>query len=210
MKREKISVYVLLFFAVIFFLNQTTAAQSGRKPAQNASPETTTATAETEITSQQNKKSSDVSAIKITGEIQYDSGWQKSNYLGHALDECVESLKGRPSRPLEVSKSGKMKLNDAKELAKKEAKAHVLWLGFFVKTYSVGYDYVEYVDYALLKPETGKVVMFGRIELGKTNLGNAGTVLQIPTNRRSGSQLLELKQGAREVATILKRGGWLD
>lgn len=202
-----------LFLAAIFCLYQTTTAQSGRK--KDKPPEKTEQIVKSETVKepQDDKQTEPVSAIKITGEIQYESGWHQSSYLGSALDEAVENLTGRPSRPLEVSKGKKMKLNDAKEFAKKEAKAHVLWIGFFVKSYLIGYEnieYVAYVDYALLKPTSGTVLMFGRIELGKANMGNTGTVLKIPTNGRRLTQLAQLKQGAREVAILIKRGGWLD
>lgn len=204
--------FVFAFFAIILFLNQTATAQSGRKPAQTA-PSEPTAAAKSETDTQENKKTESISAIKVTGEIQYETGKHYSNYLNRALNECVETLKGRPVRPLEVTKAGKMKLNDAKEFAKKEPEAHVLWMGFFVKSYLAGLDviqYVDYIDYAVMKPNTGKVLTYGRIELGKPNMGNAGTVLQIPSTRRRSTELSQLRQGANEIATILKRGGWLD
>lgn len=121
---QNFTYFVFVFFTVILFLNQTATAQSGRKPTQPA-PSEPTVTAESETDSQENKKAESISAIKVTGEIQYESGTHYSNYLNRALNECVESLRGRPVRPLEVTKAGKMKLNDAKEFARKETEAHV-------------------------------------------------------------------------------------
>lgn len=202
--------FLIIFFAAIFSLHQTTAAQSGRKLTAAVSPVEQSVEIKAEKDLPTDKKAALVSALKITGDIQYDSGFNRSNYLGIALKECVNNLKGRPSRPLEVVKEGGMRLNDAKELAKKETEAHVLWMGFFVKNNSYGGTFVEYVDYAVMMPQTAKILTYGRIELGQPNMGNTGTVLQIPTSRTSTSQLLQLKQGSREIANILKRGGWLD
>ena len=103
-----------------------------------------------------------------------------------------------------------MKLNDAKELAKKETDTYVLWMGFFVRNTTFGGSYVDFIDYALLKPETGNILTKGRIQPGQTSMGNTGTVLQVPDNNRPSTQLFQLKQGAHEVATLLKRGGWFD
>jgi hypothetical protein len=194
----------LLFCAVIFYSNQTTAAQSGRVKPTPTPEQTEIKTDLPEI-----EKIERISALKVTGEIQYESGTHYSTYLKHTLNECVESLNDRPSRPLEVTKVGKMKLNDAKELAKKETQAYVLWMGFFVRSYSIRYEYVEYVDYAVMRPNTGKVLVFGRIKSDEFNSGT-GPILQIPKLPTRIDELTQLKQGAREIAAILKRGGWLD
>lgn len=196
----------LFFFAVIFCSNQTAAAQSGKvKPTPAPSPEQT----ETKAVFQEIERTERISAIKVTGEIQYESGTHYSTYLKHTLNECVESLNDRPSRALEVTKVGKMKLNDAKELAKKETETYVLWMGFFVRSYSIRYEYVEYVDYAVMRPNTGKVLVFGRIKMDEINSGTE-PILQIPKLPARIDELTQLKQGAREIAAILKRGGWLD
>lgn len=125
MRKEKFTLsyalyFSLIFFAVIVFLPHTIPAQSGRvKPIPTPMPEQT----ETKTGSPETKQNERVSALKVTGEIQYETGWSKSNYLSVALKECVNTLKARPQRAIEVAKTDKMKLNDAKELAKKEYEA---------------------------------------------------------------------------------------
>lgn len=201
--------FLIISLALIFCLFQTAAAQSGRK--KDKPPETPEQPSAVETTndSQNKKQTEQISSLKIAGELQYDSGWTKSTYLGSVLEECADNFQGRPGEPLKVEKVGKMKLNDAKELAKKESDAYVLWMGFFVRNTTYG-SYVDFVDYALLKPATGKVLTYGRIQPGRTSMGNTGTVLQVPINKKAPTELSQLKQGAREVATLLKRGGWFD
>ena len=125
------------------------------------------------------------------------------------LDECVNNFQGRPSEPLKVTKAGKMKLNEAKALAKKEDDTYVLWMGFFIGNKSYGLS-VDFVDYAVLMPKTGKVLTYGRIQPGQTSMANTGTILQVPINKKATTLVSQLIQGANEVATLLKRGGWFD
>lgn len=70
--------------------------------------------------------------------------------------------------------------------------------------------YIDSVQYAVIKPKTAKVLTRGQIEPGQNQIGNPGGVLQIPTNRRRTSALSEMKNGARQIASILLHGGWLS
>lgn len=198
--------FLIVSLALIFCLSQSAPAQSGRK--KDKPPEKPEQISTTET--QDEKPTERIKALKIAGEFQYDSGWNYTTALGSVLDECVNNLQGRPGEPLKVEKVGKMKFNDAKALAKKETETYVLWMGFFIRNVPLGDSYVDFIDYAVLKPETGKILTKGRIQPGASSMGNTGTILKVPVNKKAPTRSSQLYQGAREVATLLKRGGWFD
>ena len=97
---------------------------------------------------------------------------------------------------------------EAKEQAKKETDKFILWFGFAAKDDGYGNMYIDFIQYAVIKPKTAKVLTRGQVKPGQIQY--PGGVTQIPTVRRRMSSLSEMKDGARQIAAILLRGGWLN
>lgn len=207
---EKKREYLLIFCAVAALcFSQTAAAQSGRrsskilavpKPPVAAAPAADAQTAEPSVS---------VSSIIVAGEIQHDYAFFRSTYLDSTLKECIDSLKARPPASLELSKGGSMTFNEAKERAKKETTAFVLWMGFVAKDDGIGNMSIDYIEYALLKPQTAKPLTSGRVDPGQSFVVGQGGVLRLPSRPKRPSALSQMKAGAREIAGNLLHGGWL-
>jgi hypothetical protein len=209
-----------LFFCVlaIFCFYQTTAAQSGRRikkndasSKQNAPVESKSIETEKEI--QKDEAKVRISSLIVVGEVQHNFTYYNSNTIDIALKECVRMLQSSQKSVSQIAKgSGKLSYKEAKELAEKEAVVFVLWLGFSAKDDGYGNMYIESLQYAVLTPKTARIVTRGEIDPGENKIvTSSGGVLQVPTGRKSSATaLLQMKQGAREIAAILIRGGWLD
>lgn len=199
----------------IFCFYQTTAAQSGRRPQKKNDSVEQTAPVESEQSNTETEiKETDapvrISSLTVVGEVQHNFNYYKSNDVDIALKEFISFLKFSSKSVPQLTKGGKMNYSEAKEQAKKETDIFILWLGFSAKDDGYGNMYIDSVQYAVIKPKTAKVLTRGQIEPGQTGVGNPGGVLQVPTVRRRTSALSEMKNGARQIAAILLRGGWLD
>lgn len=208
-----------LFFCVLAIVCfcQITAAQSGRRINKNtvssepkAPPETKST--ETENEARKNETPVRISSLIVVGEVQHNFTYYNSNEIDIALKELVRMLKSSPKSPSEITKGGgKIGYKEAKEQAKKETETFVLWLGFVAKDDGYGNMYIASLQYAVIMPQTAKILTRGEIDPGQNQVVTSGGVLQIPTGRRnSATALLQMKQGARRIAGILLRGGWLD
>jgi hypothetical protein len=213
-----------LFFCVlaILFGSQTTVAQSRRVPQKNP-PSTDKNTGSTEQTApveakpakievddEEDKSPVRILSLMIVGEVQHNFAYYNSNEMDIALKECLRTLKSASKSPPLLTRGDKMNYTEAKERAKKETDTFILWLSFAAKIDGAGNMYIDFIQYAVIKPKTGKVMTRGQVTPGQTQIGNPGSVLRIPTVRRRTSSLLEMKDGARQIAGILLRGGWLD
>ena len=208
----------LLFFCVtaIFCFYQTTAAQSGRvikkadSSGQKASVEAKSTNAENDV--QKDQSPVRISSLIVVGEVQHNFAYYKSNDIDIALKELVRTLKSSPKSVLEITKGdGKTNYKKAKERAEKETDKFVLWLGFSAKDDGYGNMYFDSVQYAVLTPKTAKVVTRGQVQPKQNGVLSSGGVLNIPKTRQSSAtDLLQMKQGAREIAGILLHCGWLD
>ena len=203
--------FYLLFFctAVIVCLYQSTTAQSGRRNKKEVSAPEPAVKVETKKETPTEEPSVRITSLKVVGEVQHDNTYYSSNELGSALKEFERWVKiSKPS--FEISRSGKMEFNEAKEQAEKETEIFVLWIGFVTKNDNYGSMYLEFVEYAVLTPKTGKRLTSGRIEPGQNTLGNPGGVLRSPGQRKKTFVHIQMREGVRELAAILVRGGWLD
>lgn len=208
-----------LFFCVLAIVcfYQITAAQSGRRINKNTAPSgqkapPETKSTETENEAQQNETPVRISSLIVVGEVQHNFAYYNSNQIDIALKELVRMLKSSPKSPSEITKGGgKINYKEAKEQAKKETDTFVLWLGFAAKDDGYGNMYIASLQYAVLMPKTAKVLTRGEIDPGQNKVVTSGGVLQIPAGRKNpATALLQMKQGARQIAGILLRGGWLD
>jgi hypothetical protein len=207
-----------LFFCVllIFCFYQTVAAQSGRRINKNPSSVQQNApieakSTETEQDAPTNEMPVQISSMIVVGEVQHNFKLYKSNEIDVTLKECVTMLKSSSKALSEITKgSGKMGYKEAKELARKEIDTFVLWIGFSAKDDGYGNMYIDTVQYALLTPETAKVVTRGEIQPKQNGVLSSGGVLNIPNGRRISIAMLQMRDGAREIVGILLRGGWLD
>lgn len=145
----------------------------------------------------------------VVGEIQHDYAVFRSTYLGGALEECVDELKTHSKPRLNASKGGKLNFTEAQKRARKETDIYVLWIGFVVKDNGLGRATVDFIDYAVLIPQTGKRLTYGRVSPEQTSVVAQGGVLNLPPRSRRSSVSAALDAGARQIADILIRGGWL-
>lgn len=212
-----------MFFCVlaIFCFYQTIAAQSGRRINKNPASSQQSAPveskpAEIEKETEKEKVQTDetpvrISSLIVVGEVQHNFQYYKSNQIDTALEECVRMLKSSSKSLSKITKGGgKISYNKAKEQAEEEADTFVLWLGFSAKDDGYGNMYIESVQYAVLTPKTAKILTRGEIDPGQNKVVTSGGVLQIPTGRRNAATaLIQMKLGARQIAAILLRGGWL-
>jgi len=196
-------------------LHVTIAAQSRQQKKANTVSTEQTVPVETKSPEtddkKDDKKKERILALKVVGELQHNLGYYKSNDLDNALKEFVRSVKDYSKTTMEITKGGKMTYTEAKEQAKKEAGMYYLWLGYSAKADSYGNAYLDFVQYAIIKPETAEIVTRGQIEPYRNRLPTpGGGTVKLPTASRSWNLLLDMKTGARNVAEILMRDGWID
>ena len=208
-----------LFFCItaIFCFYQTTAAQSGRRVVKKAESSGQQSPVESKSTNTENDVREDESPVRISslivvGEVQHNFAYYNSNDIDIALKELVRTLKSSTKPVPEITRGdGKTNYKKAKERAEKETDKFVLWLGFSAKDDGYGNMYFDSVQYAVLTPKTAKVVTRGQIQPKQNGVLSSGGVLNIPKTRQSSAtNLLQMKQGVREIAGILLHGGWLD
>jgi hypothetical protein len=195
---------------------QSVDAQSGRHRPGPAPASTPPVAAEPSKAPEVTEKQADnpnvkVTSILVAGQIFHPYAYYNSSFLDSAMKECVKALK---AHPVGAAKAGKMEFEKAKELAKKESEVVVLWLGFETKDDGYGNQYLEYVDYAVLLPQTAKILTQGRIKPGEASPAiTSGGVLSLPrrTTRSSPVQAdLQMRFVADEVVNRLTLGGWID
>jgi hypothetical protein len=208
----------LALLAFVLFGVQNVGAQSGRLvsvPTPSPTPNVITTTKETAATDDETSliKPSDVSisTLLVAGEIIHDNLYYKSNDLDNALKECARYLR-ESHKPVNATKIGKLNYTDAKERAKTETDAYVLWISFVSKTDGYGNMRIDYADYGILMPKTGKRLMNGRIKAGERSVVATGGILGLPQNRTRSSAAalrLEMREIVRQIPEILIHGGWL-
>jgi len=217
--------YCCLVFCVlaIFCFCQAAPAQSRRVPQKNApatdknapsteqtAPVVESKSAETKDEIQADPTPVRISSLLLVGEVQHDFTYYKSNDIDNAMKEFIRFLELiSKSTPQMTRGSGKMSYTQAKEQAQKETGNYVLWMGFAAKDDGYGNMYIDFVQYAVIAPKTGKVLTRSQVKPGQNSV--VGGVMQIPAGRRrtSGSAYSEMKDCARQIAAILSRGGWL-
>lgn len=204
----------------IFCFCQTVIGQSGRrtKKETDVPPQTTDAPRQTapvrlpqaEIDEpEESAPAVRVGSLKLVGEVQHNAAYYRSNELDNALKEGVRAFKDYAKTPLQLARGGRMNYTQAKEAAQKETGTFVLWLGFSTNIDNYGSIYLDFIQYAVLKPQTGRVLKRGQIVPGQPGITRTGGVLQLPPQTRRLSSHLAMRLGTREIAALLIRGGWI-
>lgn len=206
--------FLIFCVFVCFCFCQTTPAQSGRRPDKNkpATEQKNVESKRAETSSEKRDEKTPVRilSLKLVGEVQHNFAYYKSNDLENALKEFIFFTKLiTKNAPAMTRGDKKLNYTEAKEQAKKETDAFVLWIGFSAKNDNYGNMYIDVIQYAVLKPQSGEVLTRGQFKPGESELGKPDVVVNLPTGRRPIA-LLEMKNGARELAVLLVRGGWLD
>lgn len=149
-----------------------------------------------------------ISTLFVVGEVTSDSAYFHSNYLDMVTKEFAFWMKYEPRPFLGVTRGGKMKWEDARESSKKETERHILWIGVSLKTNNYGQLWVDYLDYAILMPRTGRTLLNGRLYPGEQKVIAQGGVMKIPTVSGRGTVNTQMKLAARELAFKLKSTSW--
>jgi hypothetical protein len=211
---KKVRRRILFFCVLALCFHHTINAQSGRRSGKTkVSAEQTTPvkpqSAETKSETPEAKPPVKISSLVVFGEVQYKALFYKSNDLENSLKEFISFTKlVSKNVPAMTRVDKKMNYSEAKEQAKKETDAFTLWIGFAAKDDAYGNMYIDLLQYAILKPQTGEILTRGQFKPGETELGKTSTVAKIPTVRRRTISFIEMKNSVRELAAILLRGGW--
>lgn len=217
---KKRQYFLLLCIVAALCFCQSIAAQSGRRPKKDVTPRKPPAInlpvkSEPKTDSSENNPDAKISSLLIVGESR-DKGsvYSRSNYLSVVIKECVRTLNDHVKQKksgLKVAKGEKMSFNEAIEQAKQETDTHILWIELVTKSNAYGDSMIDYIDYALLSPQTAKRLARGRIDPeNKIITGQEGGVLRLPdTSRRRVLTSSQIRAGAREVINRLIRWEWL-
>lgn len=183
----------------ILCLAQFALGQSGRRVQKTASAPPPI------VESQTAESTSRITTLVIGGHnIDPDTKEYWSNVVSGMVKTCTDRLKERPSPILQFIDGGKMTDKEAVERAKKQTDAYLLWFGY--KTKLVGLDEaVDYVDYFVLMPQTGKTLTEGRVHIGEQRKTiDRGGVMRVPTlprrQQRRPNIFHELDEAARTIA----------
>jgi hypothetical protein len=210
---------LLISLVATFALAQTAAAQSGRKkttvtasppPAASSSPAPSDSPASTPANSRPPIRPS---SIIISGKTASDTGHYHSSDVKSASEEIkfLFELFRLPCKPV---KGGTLTMQQARDRAKQETDAYVLWLGINVKHDESSLESImrgpilDRVDYVLFRPRTGEVEYRGTVDprnIVQTN--EHGTRLPRRTQGSSRDVDSELRRCAFEIVRIVR--GWL-
>lgn len=196
----------------------TLTAQSGRRTPAKTTPTPVAPVSQPTLNKSGSESgaaldsSETISSIMVAGELVSDAKHYWSSYLDRALDECIKKLRDL-HRLADVAKGGKLIYNEAKELAKTKSDTYVLWISFIEKTDSLGNSYIEYAEYAVLMPKSGRRMTNGRVKPDERSVISTGGVLGLPNPRTNRSlptaSLNQMKKIAWQIPDILEHGGWL-
>jgi hypothetical protein len=204
--RRRALKFIFFTAAAIGILMIQAFGQSGRKKSTPPAPlpVATPPPSSTEIETVPAK----ISTLFVVGEVTSDSAYFHSNYLDMTAKEFAFWMKYEPRPFLGVTRGGKMKWEDARDASKKETERHVLWIGVSLRTNNNGQLWVDFLDYAILMPRTGRTLLNGRLYPGEQKVLAQGGVMKIPTVSGRGTLNTQMKLAARELAFKLKSTSW--
>ncbi len=198
--------FQLIFCSIaIIYFSQFAFAQSGRRTIQPKP--TPNVELKTKNNSDENDLSEKIESLILVGETQENAIYSKSNYVDAGLKECLNYLKIFSKLNIEAESGGKMNLKEAKEMAVKETNAFVLWIGYVIKADSYGRGNVAYLEYIILKPQTGKKLTFGQIT--PEGMARKRRISGFPDSLKRSTELSQIKEFSRELMGVLIQGGWL-
>lgn len=157
----------ITFAAVLLLSSAVAFSQSGRQRQEQPAPIPIPALVRPSDAPPRDEAK--ISSLIVGGEISHDYTYYNSNYLDAALKEFANWMKYEPHPFLAVTRAGKMTFDAAKERAKRETGSHVLWLGIAGKDNGLGEMLVQYVDYSILMPSTGKAPPHGASHPGQAS-----------------------------------------
>lgn len=210
---------LLISLVATFALAQTAPAQSGRNKATSpaAPPSATTSPAPsaspTVTTPANSRPTIRPSSIIISGKTASDTGHYHSSDVKSVSDE-IKSLFELFRLPCKPVKGGTLTAQQARDRAKKETDAYVLWLGINVKLDESSLEAImrgpvlDRVDYVLFRPGTGEIEYRGTVDprnIVQTN--EHGTRLPPRTQGRSQNVDADLRRCAFEIVRVVR--GWL-
>lgn len=192
----------LLIAAAILCLSQIAEAQSGRRPPKSESPPVKSEPAETQ-TANPSPTPSRGATIIVTGDLVHNMDYMKSSDVDDTIKLFMAKLKEQ--RGIVVTKGGKMDLTKAKERAKKETEAYVLWfeIGLVVNPLNDA-EFVCFMDYAVLMPQTAKFLIGGRVSpRGEDTTLITDTVLRLPKRPTRIYMEDQLEMGVKTIVARL-------
>ncbi len=204
MKKKNKFLLIFCAFAVLCFY-QSGIAQSGRRPKPTPIPIPQTIAEKSTPNSKEIRPPVKIESLLIVGEVHDDYWYSTSDPLGLTLKQSVKQLESHPKLTVKASNGGKMNFKEAQDRAKSETEIYVLWLGFVMKKGDSAS--VDYVEYAILKPESAKKVTTGRIN--PESLSKLKGVLGIPSTKLL-KEVYPLKYVARGLIYKLIDEGWLN
>lgn len=150
------------------------------------------------------------SSIIITGKTASDTGGYHSSDVRDVSDEIkyLFELFRLPCKPV---KGGTMTAQQARDRARKETDAYVLWLGINVRLDESSLESImrgpilDHVDYVLFRPGTGEIEYRGTVEPRKIVQTNEhGTRLPPRTQGRSHDVDSDLRRCAFEIVRVVR------
>ncbi|HEX8492519.1 MAG TPA: glycoside hydrolase family 16 protein [Pyrinomonadaceae bacterium] len=188
----------------ILCLLQATLAQSGRRQRKNAStpPPITTdnKTADDAQPKPPAKKSAPIATVIVGGDRLGTSIYIPPVYVDMAVKSCVDRFE-KSSGIEAISGGGSMTRSMAKDRAKKESAAHVLWLELRVE--DDGSNEVS-ISYLVLTPQTAKILTSGRVYLGSRSAGGGTVGVGVPSITGRLPLGYQIKEAGASVADRVK------
>lgn len=219
LKRGK-NIFLFLFYAVLIFsFSPLAQAQSGRRPKTTPTPTPTPASQSTsaevkiekpaESKPEEIKPTEKISQLLIAGEMQESSwSWKSKNYLKNTIDDYLDEIKRHRSLQINAINGEKMTFKEAKERAKKETDTYILWMGFAITNGSSGGAKLDYIEYAILKPQTAKSLTSGRIT--DADITKMQKVMGIPSSSGSLGLGTAMEFVGRNLIDKLINLGWIS
>jgi hypothetical protein len=206
---------LIVSIGVALALAQVATAQSGRlktpPPAPSPSPSSAQSVATTGTTEPTpTRPIARPSSIIISGKTHSDTGGYHSQDVRDASDEIkyLFELFRLPCKPV---KGGTMTAEQARDRAKKETDAYVLWLGINVRLDQSSVesvmrgDVLDHVDYVLFRPGTGEIEYRGTVDPNKIVQTNEhGARLPPMTQGRSRDVNSQLRRCAFEIVRVVR------
>ncbi|MBX7172735.1 MAG: hypothetical protein K1X72_17325 [Pyrinomonadaceae bacterium] len=218
LKRNKNVLLFLFYVVLVLGFSQLAKAQSGRRPKTTSTPMPTPAsqsasaeskTEKTEPEPEEIKPTEKISQILIAGEMQESSwSWKSKNYLKNTIDDYLDEIKRHRSLQINAINGEKMTFKEAKERAKKETDTYILWMGFAITNGSSGGAKLDYIEYAILKPQTAKSLTSGRIT--DADITKMQKVMGIPSSSGSLGLGTAMEFVGRNLIDKLINLGWIS
>lgn len=184
---------VLLFCCLLATLCLTVAAQSGRKAKPAPAPSEPV---------RPDKPAPRISSLVVCGhDISKDGKELYSNSVSLTVKAITDALNERRGLVIGVLNGGKQTRKEAVARAMSETGAYVLWFGYSTKLVGLSYETVEYIDYVVYKPQTGMVLVEGRVYPDEQKeFADPRGILRLPRRRTRPITSEQLKAGGREIA----------